>query len=88
LYEPNKHNPLSGHKDYLRRFEVVIFQAIQNILFLSSIPVWSNYRPVGRMWPSTAFSVARGIIQEKYSYLKFVEKRVRLHLSHWIAFAG
>ena len=29
------------------------------------------------MWPATAFSVARGIIQKKTSSLKFVEKRVR-----------
>ena len=67
-------------------FWIVIFQAIQNIVFSSS--VWSNYRPAGHMWPATAFSVARGIIQEKSSYLKFVEKRVRLHLSHWIGCAG
>ena len=26
--------------------------------------VWSNYRPAGRMWPATVFSVARGSIQE------------------------
>jgi len=50
-----------------------------------SISVWSNYRLMGRMWPATAFSVARGRIQEKSSNLKFVEKRERLHLSHWIA---
>jgi len=50
--------------------------------------VWSNYRPAGRMWPATAFSVARGSIQDKSSNLKFVEKRVRLHLSHWLAYAG
>jgi len=56
--------------------DVVIFQAIQNIVFSSSIPEWSNYRS------GTAFSVARGIIQEKSSYLKFVEKRVRLQWSH------
>jgi len=28
------------------------------------------------MWPATAVSVARGIIQEKPSNLKYVEKRV------------
>jgi len=50
-------------------------------------PVWSNYRSAGCMWPGTAFSVARGIIQKKTSNLKFVEKRVRLHLFHWIACA-
>jgi len=38
--------------------------------------VWSNYRITGRMWPATAVSVARGIIQEKPSNLKYVEKRV------------
>ena len=32
------------------------------------------------MWPTTAFSVARGSIQEKSSNLKFVEKRVMLRL--------
>jgi len=32
--------------------------------------------------------VARGSIQEKSSNLTFVEKRVRLHLSHWIACTG
>jgi len=37
---------------------------------------------------ATAFSLTRGSIQEKSSNLKFVEKRVRLHLSHWIACAG
>jgi len=42
----------------------------------------------GRMLPATAFSVAREIIQEKSADLKFVEKRVRLNLSHWIACAG
>ena len=52
-----------------------------------SISVWSNYRPAGRMCPATAFSVARGSVQEKSSNLKFVEKRVRLHLSYWIACA-
>jgi len=36
--------------------------------------VWSNYRPAGRMWPATAFSVACGSIQEKFSNVKFVEK--------------
>jgi len=49
---------------------------------LLSSPVWSNYRP------ATAFSMARGSIQEKSSNLKFLEKRVRLHLSHWIFCAG
>ena len=44
-------------------------------------PVWSNYSPAGRVWPATAFSVAHGSIQEKPSNTKFVEKRVRLHLS-------
>jgi len=29
-----------------------------------SISVWSNYRPVGCMWPATVFSVAHQIIQE------------------------
>jgi len=33
FYWTNKHNPLSGHRAYLCRFKVVIFQAIQNILF-------------------------------------------------------
>jgi len=33
LYETNKPNPFSGHRAYLCRFEVVIFQAIQNIVF-------------------------------------------------------
>jgi len=50
--------------------------------------VWANYRPAGHVWPTTAFSVARGSIQEKSSNLKFVEKRVRFHSSHWIACAG
>jgi len=38
--------------------------------------VWSNYRPAGRIWPATAFAVARGIIQEKSWNLQFVEERV------------
>ena len=50
--------------------------------------VWSNYRPPGRMWPATAFSVTRGSIQEKSLNQKFVEKRVRFDLSHKIACAG
>jgi len=28
----NKHNPFSGHRAYLCRFEVVIIQAIENIV--------------------------------------------------------
>jgi len=36
----------------------------------------------------TAFAVARGSIQEKPSHLKFIKKCVRVHFSHWIAFAG
>ena len=51
---------------------------------LQSCPVWSNYRPVGHMWPATAFSVACRSIQEKSSKLQLVEKWVRLYLSHWI----
>jgi len=31
--ETNKHNPFSGHRAYLCRFEVIIFQAVQNIMF-------------------------------------------------------
>jgi len=50
--------------------------------------VWFNYRLAGRMWPPTAFSVARGSIQEKSSNQKYVEKRMRLQLPHWIACAG
>ena len=46
--------------------------------------MWSNYSPAGRLWHAAAFSVARGSIQKKSSNLKFVEKRVKLHLSHWI----
>ena len=50
--------------------------------------MWSNYRPVGRMWPATAFSGARGSIQEKSSHLKFVEKcevtSVSLNCLRWI----
>jgi len=42
--------------------------------------MWSNYRPVGRMWPATVFSVAFGSIQEKSANLIFVEKCVRSHL--------
>ena len=42
---------------------------------LCSEPVWSNCRP------AAAFSVARGSIREKSSNLKFVEKRVRSHLT-------
>ena len=37
-------------------------------------PVWSNYRPAGRVWPATAFSLARRSIQEKSSNLRFLEK--------------
>ena len=37
----------------------------------------SNYRPVVCMWPATVFSKALGSIQEKFSNLIFVEKRVR-----------
>jgi len=50
--------------------------------------VWSSYRPAGRMWPATTFSVARGSIQKKSSILKFVEKHVRLHLSHSVVYLG
>ena len=50
------------------------------ILILLSKTIWPNYRPADRMWPTTAFSVARGSIQEKSSNLKFVEKRVMLRL--------
>ena len=42
--------------------------------------MWSNYRPIGHMWPATMFLVARGSTQEKSSNLKFVDKRMRLHL--------
>jgi len=35
--------------------------------------VWSNYRPAVCMWPATAFSVARGSIQQKSSNLKFLK---------------
>jgi len=42
----------------------------------------------GRMWPTTVFSVTRGSIQEKSSNVKYVDKRMRLHLPHWIACAG
>jgi len=41
-------------------------------------PVWSNYRPEGRMWPATTFPVARRSFQEKPSNLRFVEKCVSL----------
>jgi len=34
----NKQNPFSGHRAYSYRFEVVIFQAMQNIVFYSSMP--------------------------------------------------
>ena len=50
--------------------------------------VWSNYRPAGRMWTATTFSVAGGSIQKKSSNLKLVENRVRLYLCHGIACAG
>jgi len=51
-------------------------------------PMWSNYRLAGCMlWSATMFWAARGSIQKKSSNLKLVEKRVRLHLSHWIACA-
>jgi len=50
--------------------------------------VWSNYSLAGSMWPATAFSMACWRIQEKSSNQKFVEKRVNVHLSHWIACAG
>ena len=50
--------------------------------------VWSYYRPAGRMRPATAFSVARGSIQEKCWNLKVIEKCVRLHWSYWIVCAG
>jgi len=33
FFEPNKHNWFSGHRAYLCRSELVIFQAIQNIEF-------------------------------------------------------
>jgi len=45
-------------------------------------------QPQAPVWPATTFSVARGRIQEKSSNLRLAEKRVRLHLSHWIACAG
>ena len=59
---------------------------------LSLNSVWSNYRAADRMWTATAFSVARGSVQEKSSKLKFDENRgyilhLRLHLSHWISCA-
>ena len=41
-----------------------------------------SYRSAGRMLPATGFSVARGSIQEKFSNMKFVEKRVSLQLCH------
>jgi len=37
FYRPNKHNPFSGRKVYLRRFQLVIFQAMQNTAFESSM---------------------------------------------------
>jgi len=39
FYGPNKHNLFSrhGHRIYLCRFQVVIFQVVQNIMFSSSI---------------------------------------------------
>jgi len=40
------------------------------------------------MWTATDFSGARRRTQEKVSNMKFVEKCVRLHLSHRIACAG
>jgi len=39
--------------------------------------MWSNYRPVGSMWPATVFSVKHS---GKTSNLIFVEKHVRSHL--------
>ena len=33
FYVPNKRNTFSGHRSYLCRVEIVIFQAIKNILF-------------------------------------------------------
>jgi len=33
FYETNKHNPFSGHMAYLCRFEVAIFQEIQNTVY-------------------------------------------------------
>jgi len=50
------------------------------MLILPSKTLWFNYRAMGRMWPTTAFSVTRRSIQEKSSNLKLVEKCVRLHL--------
>jgi len=44
--------------------------------------VWCDYRQTGRMWPATALSLARGSIQKKTAYLKFVEIHLLLHLSH------
>jgi len=28
--------------------------------------LWSNYRPAGRMWPATAFSVTRGTFRKVF----------------------
>jgi len=66
--------------------------------------ITGNYWPMGRMCTTTAVSVARRSIQEKFSNLealmkistcnfilnfkKLVKKCVRLQLSHWIACVG
>jgi len=60
-----------------------VCKTLPEAIFIATVKaIWSNYRPMCRMWPATAFSVARGSIQEISANLKFVEKRVRLHLSH------
>jgi len=65
---------------------MILFFSIGEVLLLRTM--WPHYRPTGRMAPATAFSVACGSIQKKYSNLKFVVKRVRLHLSHPTTCAG
>jgi len=54
---------------YWSRYAVVIHGEVR-ITYGSVV----NCRPASPMWPATAFSVARGMIQEKSSN----------HLSHWI----
>ena len=70
------------HIFFLQFFEYIFFLTTADlaILILLSKTMWSSYRPAGRIWPATVFSVALGSIQEKSSNLIFVEKRVRSHL--------
>ena len=75
FYEPNKHNPFSGHRACLCRVEVVILQAIQNIVFESSMASGSQFilKPAPRQEgkiifaPLAPFDVLFFVLSEKFA---------------------